>query len=75
MQVVFVQIFFSPLASFPIYTVSFCPGLQYQISCSFKNDNTLSLISSDMGGLPQSVGVQVSLATLYTSDLLAGEKV
>ena len=54
---------------------TFHPGFQYEISGSFNNGNTLSLILSDMGDLPQSVEVWVSLVALHSSDLLAGERV
>ena len=44
------------------------------MSGCFKNDNSLSLTVSETEGLPRLLGVLVSQAFLYTSDLLDGER-
>ena len=44
------------------------------MSGCFKNDNSLSLTVSETEGLPWLLGVLVSQAFLYTSDLLDGER-
>ena len=54
--------------------MSFHPGLQYGMPGCFKNDNSLSVTVSETEDLPRLLGVLVSRALLYTSDLLDGER-
>ena len=49
--------------------MSFRPELQYEMSGCFKNDDSLSLTVSKTKSLPRLLGVLLSRAFLYRSDL------